>query len=841
MLLEPLLARLTQGYTVITPTQRLAREILYAFSQKSDEVAIKPLCFSYDTWLQKWYQTLQWQQTEAAYPCLISAFQLERLWQSLSSRPLNQHECQLQLSTLRNCSLVRQQPIGSDFLYTPQAETFSQNWQKLSDYLKKHDLLSAFQVAQFLIQKPYPLNTKGIIWAFFDCFHPEQHALQTYLEHLEIAQDFFEFAEKDLSTKTTFIFAADHMADEHLQIIAWTKAQIEAGQERIGIIVPDLANYQDMLKLQFKRHFPEELIHFSLGKTLDCFPLIRLALSFLKLNNNIALDQATIAGLLLSPYLKGYAQEKTCRMEILNHPLLQEPMLYLKDLSNILEKNCPILADCLGKLTPYPKQQSPSDWVKSISIRLESLGFPGHNHLNPESLQALHQLYACIESLHEASLIDASWHQETALESLSHLIKKEIIQPPQNYGGIHIMGWLESSGFLGDALWIAHLDSHNLPQGIKYSPYLPIKWQKQHALPRSNRETEFAIATKMLNRFINAHHTKPLILSYAKTNADGEPLWPSVLLPHWPSFTKLDLRDNEPELETLEEQYLLPLAEGQILKGGSQLLSAQAKCPFWAFAQFRLNHQHSSETSFGFNPLERGNLIHRALQKIWLKFKNQAALLHLTEQEEQSLIVEIAHQSLLEFTHNRPYTIDKMLYDLEHYQLCKMLKAALELDKTREPFAIAGIEERIQLTVDNWPFELRFDRLDELENRQAMVIDYKSSLPNNAPWNQTRPQNPQLLMYALANHDIHAMVYFAINPKQAEYKGVSAYPSKTKGIQTFKKDWKESSALWFNQIKGLIEEVRQGHIAAIPENESLCRDCIHRDICRKEHHAQRED
>ena len=91
------------------------------------------------------------------------------------------------------------------------------------------------------------------------------------------------------------------------------------------------------------------------------------------------------------------------------------------------------------------------------------------------------------------------------------------------------------------------------------------------------------------------------------------------------------------------------------------------------------------------------------------------------------------------------------------------------------------------------------------------------------------------LMYALAQHDIQALVYFAINPKQAEYKGISAESCNTQGIQTLKQDWSETRNNWHKQIEGLLDEIRQGHIAATPENESLCIRCIHRDICRKEH------
>ena len=840
MLLAPLLARLAEGYTIITPTQRLAREILYAFSLKNNHVSIKPMCFSYESWLQKWYQVLQWQQTTVDYPCLLTSFQLERLWQFLSPAPLNQHEGQLQLSTLRNCSLARQQPIGSDFLYTPQAETFSQQWQKLNYYLKHHDLLAPFQLADFLNTQDYPLQTRGIIWAFFDCFHPEQQAIQAHLDKQGIAQDFFELLGQDLQHKHHYIFSADTMAEEHQQIIAWTKAQMQAGHQRIGIILPDLANHQDKLKLQFKSHFPEELIHFSLGKTLNYYPLVRHALSFLRLNPQLNIEKKHYTTLLLSPFIEGYQQEKLARIEVLKHPLLQEPMLYLKDLIHLFQQYCPILAACLAKITNYPKQQSPDAWVSSIALRLEALGFPGNTSLTGPNLQALNQLYACIEHLHEASLIDEYWQEETAFLVLTNLIQKEIIQPPQNHEGIHIMGWLESSGFIGDTLWIGHLDSQNLPQAIKYSPYLPIHWQKQHKLPRTSREAEFDIANNMLQRLIIAHQEKSLVLSYAKTNEDGEPLWPSVLLPNWPGYSQLALEEPQVQLETLAEEYLLPLAEGQILKGGSQLLSAQAKCPFWAFAQFRLKHQDKSETTYSFNPLERGNLIHRALQKIWQHLGNQATLLSLSEQEEQILIEDIALQSLNEFTHHRPYTVDKILYNLEHRQLCQMIKNALALDKTRAPFSIAGTEERIQLTIDNWPFDLRFDRLDRLENGQTMVIDYKSSLPSSSPWNQERPQNPQLLMYALAQHDIRALVYFAINPKQAEYKGISAESCNTQGIQTLKQDWSETRNNWHKQIEDLLDEIRQGQIAATPENESLCTRCVHRDICRKEYTPQDE-
>lgn len=831
MQLSQLIDALKNGETVITPTNRLQREIIWNFAKSQDQkVLIQAQCYSYESFLKNWLNELCFQNPFSIHKTLLSPWQFYLLWkkisQSISPRAFNHFEIKQSIAAYKNCALALSPPLGSDFLYTPAAELFQETFIALEKELEKNLWIAPAKLADALLEHAYPIASSKITWAFFDCFHPQQAKLQKYLEHLGIEQAFFDFPEQQNAQSPHQVFAASDENNELEQMIQWIKDCQSSGKKRIGVVVPDFSQNAAFLQKRLRLDLPEKDLHFSLGQPLYHFPIIKHALSLLSINPQTNLNKQTCKVLLLSPFINAHPE----RQELLNHAIFQEPEIPF----DIFVKHCQEDLPVLKNLQAFPNHTSPSEWIELFAKRLALFGFPGIIPLEEETHQVLGKFFDCIEQFQTASCIVPQLSLDDALNHLQKNCQEQIHQPPQNYHGIHIMGWLEASGFCGDALWICHFQSHLVPESPSFSPVLPIHWQKEQGLARTQRDKEFEMGQRMLNRFIHAHPHLPIVISYAQ-KVQQEPLWPSPLLPDWVAYQARSIEQCLPQLETYQQTYCIPYPKEQsIPQGGYQILASLAKCPFHAFAQYRLKTKELNKEDIGFNASERGRIVHRALQYIWSNLKDQKELLAKSAEELDFICLTAIEKSLEEFSKDRPYSMDKLLKDLEKQQLLKNLQPVLEFDKNRPHFKVKGLEETLHLEIDEWAFKLRYDRLDELDNGALLMIDYKSSIPSPLPWYDERPIHPQILMYALAQANIQYLMFLGIKPQEFKTSGLGANDVELPNMKISKEDWVQMQQTWLFTLQNLITEFKTGICSPTPIAASHCQQCQHRDLCRKE-------
>lgn len=848
MCFTPLLEALQNGSTVITPTNRLQRELLWRYTEYSDtKVVPHPQCFSYESWLELNYENYRFNNPEVAIEGVIDDWQLHLLWKTSAEqelgRTLHYSECQQALSALKNCALSLVSPQGSDFLYTPMAQHFNAIWNRVMRFLKKKSLCPQHLIANRLISQSFIPPHSKLIWACFDTFHPLQQSLIEHMKAHEIQQFYFDmhypilFKEHTDTLKTLCTPPDNHKlyylqamdGDHELeQIILWLKHQRIVGAKRLGLVVPDLSLQKSKLYRQLSMHFPEQDLHFSLGESLSEFPIIKHALVLLKLSPSARLSRQQCRILLSSPFITGHSSEKEARQRIrVHHPLLKESEIPYQDFIKILESSCPILAQILNTVEEYPKHAQ----THHLSLRLNTFGFPGGISIPSTQQAILQKFYHLLEASQSLHIIKEKLNVTELLEEINGRLNNTVHQPPQNYDGIHIMGWLESSGFKGDAVWICHFTSQLVPQPISYSSLLPIRWQKYHQLPRTNPDKETAIATQILYRLMHSH--TETVISMAE-QIEQQVQWPSPLLPKkYIDYIPISTEQNQAiQLELITETFKVPLTENTTLKGSSYLLSVHAQCPFQAFASYRLHLAEPHKEEFGLNPLQRGQLLHQCLYQLWETLKSQQALLALEPKSLDKLITDIIQQSLNTLAAIKPYSLDNFLIKLEIDYLKQLLTQALELDKQRPSFKIYGLEQDIELKIDEWPFQLRYDRIDELEDGTKCLIDYKSSLPSPLPWNQEQALYPQILMYALADATIQALLFMVIKFQDTQLTGISATDTQINGVKISKEDWSNHQQKWLIYIRELIISIRSGLCVPRPAQANTCQKCIYQDLCR---------
>src|SRR5690606_24901811 len=87
-------------------------------------------------------------------------------------------------------------------------------------------------------------------------------------------------------------------------------------------------------------------------------------------------------------------------------------------------------------------------------------------------------------------------------------------------------------------------------------------------------------------------------------------LWPG------PSMAALTYQPR-PQLESLVDGTMPPLAAREAGRGGARLLELQSACPFRAHLEQRLGARALEESELGLDAAARGELVHAVLARLW--------------------------------------------------------------------------------------------------------------------------------------------------------------------------------------------------------------------------------
>ena len=867
-----LLELLSEGAMVITPNNRLSAALLenfFAYSQ--NKILDKPVCLPYSTIITKAYQQLKLLTPQQPHPTLLNEAQLRHLWQKIIKSEVNiTYSDGLLMAVMQAYEYCQQWQISAEdptFCYTPQTRTFQQWRQLFEQKLKEQNLISEHQLIPYLINSNYPLfhqtmrrgtesRTEGtrephedsnivptkqltdtiefrkrsIIWACFDEFNPQQTSLQNHLDKQGLTQYRYDLKEQVTSPQ---ILAAKDQKEEYQQLIAWLHLKLAQGAQRIGVVIPTRQQESRFLQRIIEQHFDPTLFNISLGQALSDFPLVAHALVWLKLETtHLNHHQASL--LLQSPYLGNAKEEFIARSHYLQESsLLQNAQYSLKTLSHDLEALVPKLSALLKNVTPYPKTASIQEWIHLFQARLNCLGYPGDYGLSSQNYQCFNRLTAVFDEFRQLSLITPILTAQEAIEAFTHLIDNTIFQAQKKNTIIQILGLLEASGCEFDSLWVMGLTDQCLPQKTRLSAFIPPQLQRELFMPHSVPERELQFAQRTLQRLQRG--SAETVFSYPKLLGDT-PNLPCSLITHYPTRSPLTVKSETlapSSLITQEEPYTVPLGSEERVSGGTALLANQAKCPFKAFAEHRLKAKPLQMTADGLDHKEKGQLIHKVTELLWTNLISQERLLNCTENELDQLIEQTINAALVPVKQSHPDSFPNLIQEIEYIRLKRLVQASLEWEKKRPPFAITAIEQTYSVNLAGLDFTVRVDRLDQVGN-QKWVIDYKSTLPTSKPWNEERPKEPQLLLYALLDEEINTLLLLQLKTGKIICSGFSEEKQDIQGISSLKKEetWTEYRNNWKEQLNLLAEEFQNGYCPPQPLNSSICQQCSFQNLCR---------
>lgn len=837
-----LFAAMKKGATVVTPNNRLSNQLLHEFfTQTKDDhgVCDKALCLPYLAFLRELFKKVRYLYATKAHPILLSAQQQRYLWRNI----LTQHQgaCNDGLLTAVQDAWTRCQHWQIDnhnpaFAQTPQTRQFQQWWQQLQQQLNKLGALTEEQLVEYLLNYPALFNSTTasgqIIWVCFDDYTPQQRRLQQMMETAGCQQYHYDLTK---TSYTAYQYAAKDSQDEYLNMIQWLKNKLAAGTPRIAVVVPDLQMQSKHLQRLLQRHIPANQFNISLGQPLIDYQLVAHALHWLEL------DQPTMSNhqarlLLHSPYLSGAQTEFLPRQDVMQQTnVLQDATVSREALIQALNQTAPKLAALLNNLSSYPEEATTIGWIHHFKTRLIDLGFPGESPLTSSAYQCFQRFMMLFDELLQLSVISPLMSKIQALTALRDLAKSTIFQAQKSTTPIQILGLLEASGCTFNSLWMSGLTDQCLPQKINLSAFIPIHLQREHQMPHAVAERELHFAKQLLQRLQRGCDDS--VFSHPRLSGDI-PNLPSPLIAHLPELEihSAWIANHTASLVSREDNYLQPLTPTELVRGGTALLANQAKCPFRAFATHRLYAKPQPAISDGPDASERGQIIHRIMELLWQHLGCQQQLLSLSRHELHLQIESAIHQALTPFINEHSHSFSPLVQEIEVSRLHRLINACMEWEKQRPTFVVEATEQTFTIHLAGIDFHVRVDRLDKVASDKQWVIDYKSSLPINKPWNEERPEAPQLLLYALLDDNINALLFVQLKAGRVTCSGISEDNLPVKGLAGLKKDenWSDLRQQWQQQLTQLAHEFKTGYCPPQPNRPSTCQQCDFPNLCRVE-------
>jgi RecB family exonuclease len=293
-------------------------------------------------------------------------------------------------------------------------------------------------------------------------------------------------------------------------------------------------------------------------------------------------------------------------------------------------------------------------------------------------------------------------------------------------------------------------------------------------------------------------------------------------------------------LEELVDEQGPPWSVTLPVPGGSRALELQNECAFRAFAELRLGARPLEEPARGVDPRLRGQLLHRALEKLWQSLRGSVGLAAHDESALALLIEVRVREAARELFAGAAAQSGPRVSEREVRRAIRLIAELCELERDRAPFTVNAMELARRLDVHGAALDVRLDRLDELEDGTLVILDYKSGRSVAQRWQEEPLSHPQLLAYLLAvTGEVAALATTHVARAGVEFRGIATREGLLPKVGTGTRGrpswppgaWSQQLESWRSVGRRLIDEFVAGD-AAVEPAPNACAICHLHAFCR---------
>jgi len=148
---------------------------------------------------------------------------------------------------------------------------------------------------------------------------------------------------------------------------------------------------------------------------------------------------------------------------------------------------------------------------------------------------------------------------------------------------------------------------------------------------------------------------------------------------------------------------------------------------------------------------------------------------------------------------------------------------------------VVATEQSIKANINGLSFTTRLDRVDEMDNGDRIIFDYKTGMLPSNPWCGDPIKEPQLPIYATTN-PADGIAFIKPAADKVSYIGMAkdhdSLPKKT-SKQKSCNEWSDQLKLWQQQLDQTSLDYQQGKADILP-TKNACTYCEYDSLCRVE-------
>lgn len=882
-LADNILSAIETGTTILTPNHRLAqalnRQIEDHYKTQGITAWSSPTIEPADEWLKS--QFLIAQDSGLISKTLLTPFQQLAIWKEQLVSSTSGFDGSLAAPLNKAWDLTQQWrlPIDDSYLYAPDHQIFKQFAEQFSQRCESEHWICESQITAELtaLFEQHQLSAPTSILLY--CFEEITPALNALLNCFEQSGSTISHYQPQTVSNLCVSVGFDKHQDEVKAAAQWSKQILDQHPEaKIGVVIPDLAKEKQTVEHVFAEQFspeyffnasdqPSPIYNLSAGTALTKITIISEALFLLELNpRQLSMEQ--ISRLLLSPYLRGHQAESSSRA-LLDQKLrsaglrqysckaLLAQIEFIEARSN--QPQNPVFCAFLNQLSEqnsFPNHpQSTLQWPVKFRQQLDIYGWPGERTLTSSEYQTAVRFHTRLNDLTQLHIVQEKTSYSSALGQLKSILSQDMYQVSGPDPSIQVLGVLEAAGLQFDYLWVMGLHDVAWPTQAMPNPFLPRALQREHNLPRSSFERELGFCQKLTRGY--QHSATQTVFSYPHSEGESklnisplirqfEPAEPAqivnAIIPFFQSIFLNQASSQPIELNGISDNQAPAVPTETAQRGGSSILKDQSCCPFSAFAIHRLDARPLDWPDPGLQPINRGTLLHEALEIIWGKLQSSEQLHRLSAPEIESMIEEAITQALQPFRRQWP-ELDQLLFlDTEQIRLQQAIQLCLEAEKQRLPFKVFSLEQKQSLQLGDLSIHIKIDRIDELEDGSKVCIDYKTGKavsPKN--WFGDRPQDPQLPLYALQQQEnLSALTFLQVFSHETKWLGITEDSEQFPELIPLEKvkdadhpdNWNQQLNFWRDSLSAIGQQFIDGHAAVDPfDANKTCSYCHLKPLC----------